>query len=153
MEEMNNRTTSNANKPTENALIILKTIKMYSEQAVNYNILKPSTGVRLAAAIDYLMVAYTTVEDYENANSKFFPYNNNLTISLSDLFRIKEMAKPVEEFENDITIKDGIDVVRAMLTKFIKYALDREQKEVLEEDIDKLLNAISKVDELIDNAQ
>ena len=144
---------SKPTKTAETALIILETIKMYAQEAVTYNVLQYTTSVRLIAAIDYLSVAYTQLLNDSKSNGKDFPYVNKLTISLSDLFAIKDMAKPVEREEKEIVVKGYTDIARTMLTKFIKHAISRGQKEVLNEDIDKLLSAMSKVDELIDSSQ
>lgn len=138
---------------SELALYVLDTVKQYSEQAVAYGYLNPSTKIRLGAAIDYLTVAYETVNEYGEVSQTLFPYKDTeLNISLLDLCKIKDMAKPVN-VHNDIILDTGIDIARAMLSKFVKGIVSRESKEVTNEDMDKLLNALSKMDELIDKAE
>ena len=144
------------NKATEDIVLkkleTLNILRDHAMTAMTQGVLKIDTYVRFTSAIEYIKVAYKNVVIKTNSVGKLFPYDKGLIISFKNIFKIAKNSRPVEyggQFR-DVKVKDLMDIEIAMINKFLKYIIGKENKQIEETDIDNLLKAIEKADSMID---
>ena len=130
---------------TKLQLSLLEILKMYFLTAMQNSIISPKSYYRINASIDYLLLIYN--------NSINFPHKSGYCCDIENLYNIIQTSEPIGVDENNIVVNYYINLGITLLKQFLKNILAREVKEIVESDIDPLLNAVNKLDELINNEQ
>ena len=125
---------------------LLEQIKDSCFDLVHINELLPSTYIRVSAAIDCLIY-----QILEHRNDDLI--EGNFYISLGVVNDIKQMSKSIDMDKNDIKVKDLIKIEISLLKKFIGTIMVKDNKEIEDGEIDKLLVWLKNADKTIDNKQ
>ena len=130
-------------KELDEKINILQTLEQYLFQALQINEITANTYFRISSAIRYMIVSFDTVKRFARAKS-------NYSITLESMSKINQMAKSYDMDTYNIEIRVCIGMVKRMLTEYINAVMKRSSHEMVEQDVDKLLVAIKKLNKMID---
>lgn len=124
-------------------ILILNTLDDYLLEMMKISEISSVSYYRVTSAIKHMRTSYEIIK-------RFPSIKPDLSISLQELNKIIETAKPIEVDETNISVKDFIDFYEKLVGKYLDSVMQREVQQVIDTDVEKLLSAINKANEKID---
>ena len=124
-------------------IFILNTLDEYLLEMMKIGDISSISYHRVTSAIKHMLVSYEIIK-------RFPSLKQNISISLYELNKIIEMAKPIEVDKTNISVKDFIDFYEKLVGKYLDSVMQRNIQQIIDEDVEKLLSAIDKANRKID---